>query len=48
MVDPIDVAGLHPAEPAARRLRLLEQLRDQGVISPAEYEALRAEILDEL
>ena len=48
MAEPIDVDALHPAEPAARRLRMLEQLRDQGVISQAEYEALRAEILDEL
>ena len=48
MADPIDLAALHPAQPAEQRLRFLEQLRDQGVISPAEYEALRAEILDEL
>jgi membrane peptidoglycan carboxypeptidase len=48
MAEPIDVAALHPAVPAAERLRVLEQMRDQGLISAAEYEALRAEILDEL
>ena len=48
MAEPIDVGALHPAEPAEKRLRILELLRDRGVISEAEFEALRDEVLDEL
>jgi hypothetical protein len=48
MADRIDVGALHPAEPLDRRLDALEKLRDAGVISQAEYEALRDEVLDEL
>jgi membrane peptidoglycan carboxypeptidase len=48
MAEPFEPASLHPAEPAEKRLRVLEQMLDQGLISQAEYEALRAEILDEL
>jgi hypothetical protein len=47
MAEPIDVGALHPAQPASSRLRILAQLRDQGTISQAEYDALCAEILDE-
>ena len=48
MAERIDVRALHPAEPPDRRLDALERLRDAGVISQAEYEALRDEVLDEL
>jgi|tagenome__1003787_1003787.scaffolds.fasta_scaffold12388992_1 Short C-terminal domain len=48
MAEPIDPAALHPAVPAHQRLRVLEQMRDQGLISLAEYEALRDEVLDEI
>jgi hypothetical protein len=43
-----DVAGLHPARDTNSRLKTLAGFRDSGVISLAEYEAQRAEILDEL
>ncbi len=43
-----DVAALHPAESRANRLVKLEELRDSGVISAAEYATERAEIEDEL
>ena len=43
-----DVAGLHPARDTDSRLKTLGRFRDSGVISLAEYEAQRAEILDEL
>ena len=36
------------APDAASRLRTLQALRDQGLISSAEYEAKRATILNEL
>jgi len=42
------MAALHPAVPAQKRLRVLEQMREQGMISQAEFEALRDEVLDEL
>ena len=48
MAERIDVGALHPAEPLDRRLEALERLREAGVISQAEYEALRDEVLDEL
>ena len=48
MAEPIDAAALHPAVPANQRLLVLERMRDQGLISQAEYEALRAEVMDEL
>jgi membrane peptidoglycan carboxypeptidase len=48
MAESIDMAALHPAVPVRRRLRALEQMRDQGLISQAEYEALRDEVLDEI
>ena len=48
MAEPIDMAALHPAVPMEKRLRVLEQMREQGLISDAEYEALRDEVLDEL
>jgi hypothetical protein len=48
MADRIDVAALHPAEPRDRRLEALGKLRDAGMISQAEYEALRDGVLDEL
>jgi hypothetical protein len=44
----LDIARLHPAEPRAHRLQTLEELRERGVLSDAEYEAKRDEILDEI
>ena len=48
MAEPIDLASLHPAVPMAERLQVLERMREQGLISEAEYQALREEILDEI
>jgi hypothetical protein len=47
-VHPLDIARLHPAEPRADRLATLEELRERGVLSVAEYETQRNEILDEI
>ena len=47
-IHPLDIARLHPAEPRAHRLAVLEELRDRGVLSDAEYEVQRDEILDEI
>jgi hypothetical protein len=48
MDEPIEGTALHPSVPAAERLRVLERMLDRGLISQAEFEALRDEVLDEL
>jgi hypothetical protein len=47
-VHPLDIARLHPAEQREHRLQTLEELRDRGVLSNAEYTLQRNEILDEI
>ena len=47
-VHPLDIARLHPAEHKDDRLATLEELRDRGVLSEAEYALQRDQILDEI
>jgi hypothetical protein len=47
-IHPLDIARLHPAEKKADRLATLEELHDRGVLSDAEYELQRNEVLDEI
>ena len=47
-IHPLDIARLHPAEPRAHRLATLDELRERGVLSEAEYRVQRDEILDEI
>jgi hypothetical protein len=44
----LDIARLHPAETKADRLATLEELHARGVLSDAEYELQRNEVLDEI
>ena len=44
----LDIARLHPAETKADRLATLEELHTRGVLSDAEYELQRNEVLDEI
>jgi hypothetical protein len=45
---PTSGTGTAPTEAVAERLRKLDKLRDDGVITPAEHDAERARILDQL
>jgi Short C-terminal domain len=45
---PMSGAGTATTEAVAERLRKLDKLRDDGVITPAEHDAERARILDQL
>ncbi|MEA2450331.1 MAG: hypothetical protein QOG63_2263 [Thermoleophilaceae bacterium] len=47
-VHPLDIARLHPAESRSDRLATLEELRERGVLSDAEYVVQRDEIVDEI
>jgi hypothetical protein len=47
-IHPLDIARLHPAERRDDRLATLEELRERGVLSDAEYALQRDAILDEI
>lgn len=46
--EPVPQPVTRPARPAAERLRELEQLRAEGLMTEAEYQTKRREVLSEL